>query len=153
MHTAPAQATPLPSQALRGCSHGSRLGAAEGRVFGEVGFPRRSRVHRRSPFVVRGRLPELRRRARPHLPSATLPVQHHSPHLVGYQIFRHRSHNPRRQRLEPLVAPPLWLGHFGARLLRESVEGRRRGLRPAFRAHRVALLGLEEPLCGLRGVP
>eukprot|EP00964_Phaeocystis_antarctica_P074760 scaffold46035_cov65-Phaeocystis_antarctica.AAC.2 len=108
---------------------------------------------RRSPIKVRGRLPELRRRARTRLPSATLPSQQFSPHLVGSRIVRRRPHHPRRQRLEPLVVPPLRLGHLGARLLAQHAEGRCRGLCPGIRAHRVALLGLEESLRGLHVVP
>eukprot|EP00964_Phaeocystis_antarctica_P136981 scaffold101467_cov55-Phaeocystis_antarctica.AAC.1 len=50
--------------------HDSCLATAPGRSFGELGFRRRSRVQRRGPLVVRGRLHELRRRARPRLPSA-----------------------------------------------------------------------------------
>eukprot|EP00964_Phaeocystis_antarctica_P074788 scaffold46060_cov58-Phaeocystis_antarctica.AAC.1 len=103
--------------------HGPCLGAAPGRLIGERGFRRRSRAQRRSPLVVRGRLLELRRRARPRLPSATPPAQHHSPHLVGYHIVRRRPHNPRRQRLEPLIVPPLRLGHLGARLLCQHADG------------------------------
>eukprot|EP00964_Phaeocystis_antarctica_P114393 scaffold78367_cov35-Phaeocystis_antarctica.AAC.1 len=82
----------------------SCLAAGKHRHTGEVGFPRRSIAHRRSPLVVRGRLHELRCRARPRLPRDTLPAQHQSPHLVGCRIVRRRPHNPRRQRLEPLVA-------------------------------------------------
>eukprot|EP00964_Phaeocystis_antarctica_P160596 scaffold132346_cov66-Phaeocystis_antarctica.AAC.1 len=73
-----------------------------------------SSAKRRSPLVVRSRLPELRCRARPRLPSATVPTQHHTPHMVGSWIVRRRPRNPRRQRLEPLVVPPLRLGHLGA---------------------------------------
>jgi hypothetical protein len=46
-------------------------------------FCHRSRVQRRSPFKVLCRLPELRRRARLRLPSATHPAQHVSPHHSG----------------------------------------------------------------------
>eukprot|EP00964_Phaeocystis_antarctica_P047134 scaffold27253_cov73-Phaeocystis_antarctica.AAC.2 len=121
---------------------------------GVVFFRRRSRVQRRSPLEVRGRLRELRCRASPLLPgTATLPAQHQCPHLVGCHIVWQHPHNPRRQRLEPLVVPPLRLGHLGARLLCQHVEGPCRGPCPALGAHRMALLGLEEPLCGLQVVP
>eukprot|EP00964_Phaeocystis_antarctica_P064049 scaffold38490_cov62-Phaeocystis_antarctica.AAC.4 len=116
------------------------------------GFPRWSRVQRRSPIKARGRLLELRCRARPHRPSAHLPAQHDGPHLVGYQIVRRRPHNPRRQCVELLVVPPLRLGHLGARLLCQHAEDPCRGHCPALRAHRVALLRLEEPLRGLHQV-
>eukprot|EP00964_Phaeocystis_antarctica_P078248 scaffold48662_cov49-Phaeocystis_antarctica.AAC.1 len=122
------------------------------RETGELGFRRRGMVIRRRPIEASGRLLELRCRARPRLPS-TAPVQHQSPHLVCLRIVRRRPHNPRRQRLEPLVVPPLWLGHFGAPLPYQRVEGRCRGPCPALRAHLPALLGLEEPLRGLRFVP
>eukprot|EP00964_Phaeocystis_antarctica_P126648 scaffold90306_cov63-Phaeocystis_antarctica.AAC.3 len=36
---------------------------------------------------------------------------------MGLDIVRRRPHHPRRQRLEPLVVPPLRLGHLGAYLL------------------------------------
>eukprot|EP00964_Phaeocystis_antarctica_P073644 scaffold45202_cov74-Phaeocystis_antarctica.AAC.3 len=120
---------------------------------GVLGFRRRSIGQSGRPIVVRGRLPELRCRAKLRLPSTTRPAQHHSPHVVGYHIVRHRPHNPCRQRLEPLVVPPLRLGHLGALLLRQHLEGVCRCLRPALRAHRQALLGLEVPLRGLRVVP
>eukprot|EP00964_Phaeocystis_antarctica_P107349 scaffold72087_cov55-Phaeocystis_antarctica.AAC.4 len=56
----------------------------------------RSRAQRRSPIIVRGRLLELRRRARPLLPSTVLvPAKHGSPHLVGHPIVRRRPHHPR----------------------------------------------------------
>eukprot|EP00964_Phaeocystis_antarctica_P056083 scaffold33055_cov55-Phaeocystis_antarctica.AAC.4 len=84
------------------------------RVRGELGFWCRSIAQYRSPLVVPGRLPELRCRARPLLPSATLPTQHDGPHLVGWHTVRRRPHNPRRQRLEPLVVPPLRRGHLVA---------------------------------------
>eukprot|EP00964_Phaeocystis_antarctica_P095210 scaffold61741_cov63-Phaeocystis_antarctica.AAC.5 len=120
--------------------HGVCLAAAPGHVTGELGFPHRSRTQRRSPLVVRGRLPELRRRARPRLRSAeTAPTQHQSSHLVGIDIVRRRPHNPRRQRLEPLVVPPLRLGHLVAHRLCQQAEGRCRGLCPELRAHRAAL--------------
>ena len=47
--------------------HDVCLAAAEGRAIGERGFHRRGRLQRRSPIKVRGRLPELRRRASPPL--------------------------------------------------------------------------------------
>eukprot|EP00964_Phaeocystis_antarctica_P044213 scaffold25403_cov55-Phaeocystis_antarctica.AAC.2 len=62
----------------------------------ERGFPRRSSVQRRSPFVVRDRLLELRCRARPLLPSPRCPAQHYRPHRVGSQIAGRRLHNPCR---------------------------------------------------------
>ena len=83
------------------------LAAAPIRATGELGVPRRSRAQRRSPLVVRGRLLELRRRARPRLPSAAPPAQHESPCLVGLDIVRRRPHHLRRQRLELLLVPPL----------------------------------------------
>eukprot|EP00964_Phaeocystis_antarctica_P082662 scaffold51873_cov69-Phaeocystis_antarctica.AAC.4 len=111
-------------------------------------------MQRRRPIVVRGRLLELRRRASPPLPRNTrAPTQHDSPHLVGYHSVRRRPHNSRRHRLEPFVVPPLRLGHLGAHLLCQIAEGRCRGHCPVHRAHREALLGLEEPLPGLRFVP
>eukprot|EP00964_Phaeocystis_antarctica_P064590 scaffold38863_cov63-Phaeocystis_antarctica.AAC.2 len=135
--------------------HGLCLAAAPGRVSGELVFPRRSRVQRRSPLEVRGRLHELRRRARPDLPRTTTtgPAQHHGPHMVGYHIVRRRPHHPRRQRLETLVVPPLRLGHLGAHLLFQHVDGHCRGRCPFSRASRATLLGLEEPLRGLHVVP
>ena len=48
--------------------HGLCPAAALLRLIGERAFPRRSRAQRRSPLEVRGRLLELRRRARPRLP-------------------------------------------------------------------------------------
>eukprot|EP00964_Phaeocystis_antarctica_P050684 scaffold29503_cov53-Phaeocystis_antarctica.AAC.5 len=113
----------------------------------------RHRVQRRSPLVVRGRLVELRCRARPRLPSVIRPAQHDSPHLDGWPIVRRRPHHPRRQRLELLVVPPLRLGHLGAHLLCQHAEGPCRGLCPTPRANRIALPGLKEPLRGLHGVP
>ena len=116
---------------------------------GEHGFPRRSRVQRRRPIEVRGRLLELSCRARCRLPSATrLPAQHVSPHDVSAHIVRRNPHDLRRQRFEPLVVPPLRLGHLGALRKCQLVEGPCRGLCPAHRLHRIALRGLEEPLCG-----
>eukprot|EP00964_Phaeocystis_antarctica_P148925 scaffold115910_cov63-Phaeocystis_antarctica.AAC.1 len=127
--------------------------AAPGRVTGEVCFPRWSRAQRRSPIEVRGRLPELRRRARPLLSSAKPAGQHPSPHLAGNRFVRRCPHDPCRQRLEPLVAPPLRLGHLVAHLLCQLAEGLGRGPSPELRAHRVALHGLEVPLRGLHVVP
>ena len=66
--------------------HAVCLAAAQGRAISELGFRHRSRLQRRSPLEVRGRLHELHRRARPRLPSAMLPDQYDSPHLVGYLI-------------------------------------------------------------------
>ena len=54
--------------------HGLRQAAALGRTVGAVCLPRRSRAQRPSPLMVRGRLHELRRRARPRLPSGKLPA-------------------------------------------------------------------------------
>eukprot|EP00964_Phaeocystis_antarctica_P058657 scaffold34804_cov58-Phaeocystis_antarctica.AAC.5 len=85
--------------------------------------------------------------------STTTPAQHISPHEVGCLIVRRRPLNPRRQRLEPLVVPPLRLGHLGAPLQAQHLEGICRGLCPVLRAHRRTLLGLEVPLCGLHDVP
>eukprot|EP00964_Phaeocystis_antarctica_P048750 scaffold28224_cov58-Phaeocystis_antarctica.AAC.3 len=142
---------PDPHRVLR--LHARCHSAASGRESSELGFPRWCRAQRHTPLVVRGRLHELRRRARPRLPSTINPAQHHSPHLVGCHIVRRRPHNPRRQRLEPLVVPPLRLGHLGAPLQAQPFEGACRGPCPHLRAHRVALLGLEEPLRGLHDVP
>eukprot|EP00964_Phaeocystis_antarctica_P074791 scaffold46060_cov58-Phaeocystis_antarctica.AAC.4 len=89
---------------------------------GELGLHRRSRAQRRSPIIMRGRLLELRRRARPRLPGVGVPAQHDSPHLVGYPIVRRRPHNSCRQRLEPLVVPPLRLWHLGAHLHSQHAE-------------------------------
>eukprot|EP00964_Phaeocystis_antarctica_P155064 scaffold124036_cov66-Phaeocystis_antarctica.AAC.2 len=50
--------------------HGVCLAAAHLRVSGEVGFRHRGRGQCRSPLEVRGRLLELRRRARPLLHSS-----------------------------------------------------------------------------------
>eukprot|EP00964_Phaeocystis_antarctica_P056370 scaffold33258_cov62-Phaeocystis_antarctica.AAC.4 len=109
---------------------------------------------------MRSCLLELCCRARPHLPrcrSSTVhpgfPAQHHSPNFVGCHIVRRRPHNPCRQRLEPLVVPPIRLGHLGALFLYQRVQGTCRGPCPVLRAHRKALLGLEEPLRGLHVVP
>jgi len=121
---------------------------------GEHGFPRRSRVQRRRPIEVRGRLLELSCRARCRLPSATRhPAQHLSPHDVGAHIVRRNPHDLRRQRFEPLVVPPLRLGHLGTHLVQQHVEGPCRGLCPELRAHPTARLGLEVPLRGLHDVP
>eukprot|EP00964_Phaeocystis_antarctica_P058752 scaffold34854_cov68-Phaeocystis_antarctica.AAC.5 len=104
--------------------------------------------------TVRGCLLELRHRSGPRNPSTKrAPAQHVSPHEVSSRMVRRRPHNPRRQRLEPLVVPPLRLGHLGARLLCQHAESRCRGTCPALRAHRVALLGLEKPHRGLHLVP
>eukprot|EP00964_Phaeocystis_antarctica_P048208 scaffold27899_cov66-Phaeocystis_antarctica.AAC.3 len=95
------------------------LGPAAAKVcdLGDLGFHHRSTAQRRSPIIVHGRLLELRRRARPRLPSTgTRPAQYLSPHDVSIYIVQRRPHNPRRQRLEPLVVPPLRLGHLGALL-------------------------------------
>eukprot|EP00964_Phaeocystis_antarctica_P142831 scaffold108179_cov66-Phaeocystis_antarctica.AAC.2 len=134
------------------------LAAARARQTGELGCcgtspPNRSRTQRRSPIIVRGCLRELRHRARPRLPNATLPAQHERPHAIGAHIVRRRRHNPRRQRLEPLVVPPFRLGHLVAYLLRQIIEGPCRGPCPVLQAHRTALLGLEVPLRSLHGVP
>eukprot|EP00964_Phaeocystis_antarctica_P049873 scaffold28881_cov71-Phaeocystis_antarctica.AAC.2 len=94
------------------CLAAARVGAE-----GELGFHRRCRAQRRSPLVVRGRLPELRCRARPHLPTTISPAQRVSPHGVGCRVVRSRPNDSRRQRLEPLVVPPLRLDHLGALLL------------------------------------
>eukprot|EP00964_Phaeocystis_antarctica_P084889 scaffold53559_cov66-Phaeocystis_antarctica.AAC.2 len=123
------------------------------RESGVLGFHRRSIAQRRSPLEVRGRLLELRCRARPHLPSTITPAQHRSPHAVCPRLVRRRPNNPRRQRLELLVVPPLRLGHLAALLPPQLVEGACRGLCPVLRAHRIALLGLEVLLCGLHVVP
>eukprot|EP00964_Phaeocystis_antarctica_P146510 scaffold112803_cov57-Phaeocystis_antarctica.AAC.2 len=104
-------------------------GAALVCATGVLGFPHRA-------LIVRGCLPYLRCRARPQLPSVTkLPAQHMSPHGVGSLVVRLRPNNPRRQRLEPLVVPPLRLGHLGALRQPQHVEGICRGLCPALRAH------------------
>eukprot|EP00964_Phaeocystis_antarctica_P089043 scaffold56739_cov66-Phaeocystis_antarctica.AAC.4 len=81
-----------------------------------------------------------------------MPAQHPSPHKVGTHRVRRRPHNPHRQRLEPLVVPPLRLGHLVALFSQQRVKGICRGLCPGLRAHRVALLGLEAPLRGLHHV-
>eukprot|EP00964_Phaeocystis_antarctica_P021068 scaffold11657_cov58-Phaeocystis_antarctica.AAC.3 len=82
-----------------------------------------------------------------------MPAEHISAHAEHNRLVRRRPHNPHRQRLELLVVPPLWPGHLGALLHPQHVEGRCRGRCPVLRAHRIALLGLEEPLRGLRDVP
>eukprot|EP00964_Phaeocystis_antarctica_P096331 scaffold62643_cov56-Phaeocystis_antarctica.AAC.1 len=105
-----------------------------------LGFHHRSTGQRRSPLVMRGRLLELCCRARPRLPNDGLPEQHHGPHVDAWRMVRRRPHNPRRQRLEPLVVPPLRLGHLGAHVLSQRVKGRCRGLCPV-------------SLCGLHVVP
>eukprot|EP00964_Phaeocystis_antarctica_P078636 scaffold48910_cov56-Phaeocystis_antarctica.AAC.6 len=135
-------------------SLGLCLAAGKYRQTSELSFAHQSGAQRRSPLVVRGCLLELRYRARPRLPSAVVkPAQHDSPHLVGCLVVRRRPHNPHRQRLERLVVPPLRLGHLGALLVPQLVEGHCRAHCPVLRAHRHALLGLEEPLCGLHVVP
>eukprot|EP00964_Phaeocystis_antarctica_P067655 scaffold40942_cov68-Phaeocystis_antarctica.AAC.2 len=80
--------------------HGPCLATAPGSVAGERVSHRQSRVQRRSPLELRGRLLELRRRARPRLPSATgtLPAQHASPHTRS----RENQRQQRRQRLVDL---------------------------------------------------
>eukprot|EP00964_Phaeocystis_antarctica_P007512 scaffold4072_cov61-Phaeocystis_antarctica.AAC.3 len=89
----------------------------------ELDFPPRSIGQRRSLLEARGRLLELRCRARPRLPSAAVSGQHHCPHSVGCLIVRRRAHNPRRQRLKSLVVPPLRLGHLVALLQSQRLEG------------------------------
>eukprot|EP00964_Phaeocystis_antarctica_P064121 scaffold38548_cov53-Phaeocystis_antarctica.AAC.5 len=91
------------------CPTVARIGARNA-----LGFHHRSIGQLRSPLVVRGRLPELRCRARPRLPSPTISVQHLSPHGDCDLLVRRRPRNLRRQRLEPPVVPPLRLGHLGA---------------------------------------
>eukprot|EP00964_Phaeocystis_antarctica_P120873 scaffold84601_cov61-Phaeocystis_antarctica.AAC.2 len=122
--------------------HGRCRAEANVRETGELSFPRRSIARRRSPLKVRRRLRELRCRARAHLPSTATPVQHHSPHAVGGQAVRRRLHNPRRQRLEPLVVPPLRRGYLVAPLVSQHVKGPCCGSCPGLRAHRIALFGL-----------
>ena len=64
--------------------HGLGMAAAPVRGGKELSLHRRSTAQRRSPVEERGRLLELRCRARPRLPSFTRdPAQHHSPHAVG----------------------------------------------------------------------
>eukprot|EP00964_Phaeocystis_antarctica_P108783 scaffold73307_cov67-Phaeocystis_antarctica.AAC.2 len=118
-----------------------------------LGLQRRSIAQRCSPFEVRGRLLGLRCRARPRLPSVIPRAQHLSPHEVSCYIVRRRPDKPRRQRLQPLVVPPLRLDQIGALLLPQHAEGPCRGTCPALRARRQALLGLEVPLRGLHPVP
>eukprot|EP00964_Phaeocystis_antarctica_P016863 scaffold9290_cov63-Phaeocystis_antarctica.AAC.8 len=145
---------PLPSHtAMHAALHGICPAAAQVRVTGELGFLHRSIAHRCNPLVECRCLLELCSRARPHLPNNLRPVQHHSSHLVGYQLVRRRPRNPRRQRLEPLVVPPVRLGHLATLRLRQHLEGPCRGQCPLHRVHRKALLGLEEPLYGLHVVP
>ena len=79
------------------------------RATGEEFFPCRSRAQRRSPIVVRGRLLELRRRARPCLPLVTVPVQHDGSHLVGLHLVRRRPHHISKLILKLNPAPH---GHF-----------------------------------------
>eukprot|EP00964_Phaeocystis_antarctica_P092264 scaffold59316_cov53-Phaeocystis_antarctica.AAC.4 len=150
----PTQAAPVRESEAAYALHGLSPTAASDRGTGFLGFHRRSIAQRRRPIEVRGRLLDLRCRARPHLPSnPTHPAQHLGPHVVCNRLVRRRPHNPRRQRLEPLVAPPLRLGHLVALLQPQHVEAICRGPCPELRAHRVALLGLEEPLRGLHVVP
>eukprot|EP00964_Phaeocystis_antarctica_P081013 scaffold50638_cov55-Phaeocystis_antarctica.AAC.2 len=59
------------------------LTAHKDRESGELGFHRRCSVQRRSPIKVRGRLLELRHRARPRLPRVSHSTQHESTHPVG----------------------------------------------------------------------
>eukprot|EP00964_Phaeocystis_antarctica_P135604 scaffold99951_cov63-Phaeocystis_antarctica.AAC.6 len=87
------------------------------------------------------------------MPREYHPAQYHGPHDVGCPRVRRRPHNPRRQHLEPLVVPPLRLGHLVARLLPQRVKGLCRDTCPELRAHRIALLGIEVPLRGLHCVP
>eukprot|EP00964_Phaeocystis_antarctica_P023722 scaffold13254_cov51-Phaeocystis_antarctica.AAC.1 len=129
--------------------HDLGLTAASDREAGFLGFHRRSTGKRRSPIEARGRLLELRCRARPRPPSTPPPTQHQRPHAVCNRLVRRRPHNPRRQRLEPLVVPPLRLGHLGALLMHQHVEGICRGFCPVQGAHRIALPGLEVPRRGL----
>ena len=63
--------------------HGLGMAAAPVRETCFLSFHRWSIAQRRRPVEVRGRLPELRRRARPLLPSVTQPGQHHGSHAVG----------------------------------------------------------------------
>eukprot|EP00964_Phaeocystis_antarctica_P042692 scaffold24476_cov62-Phaeocystis_antarctica.AAC.5 len=71
---------------------------------------------------------------------------------LAHKVVRRRPNNSRRQRLEPLVVPPLRLGRL-ARLLYQHGEGRCRGLCPALGTVQVAPLRLEEPLRGLHVAP
>eukprot|EP00964_Phaeocystis_antarctica_P069181 scaffold41979_cov64-Phaeocystis_antarctica.AAC.3 len=148
--------TPLlccfPFPAVPPSLHGRCLAPAKACVVGVAGFRRWCRTQRRRPLEVRGRLLELRCRARPCVPSAISPALHQSPHVVGHFLVRRQRHNPCRQRLEPLVVPPLRLGHLGAVLQHQHVEGACRCLCPVLGAHRIALAGLEVPLCGLHDV-
>ena len=66
--------TPLREKPLRETTWPLPDGGTRPHHWRRVGFRRRSRAQRRSPLEVRGRLPELRRRARPRLPSASLPA-------------------------------------------------------------------------------
>eukprot|EP00964_Phaeocystis_antarctica_P079005 scaffold49168_cov66-Phaeocystis_antarctica.AAC.1 len=139
-----------PAHSCQGYRASFCLEVAHGCVNGELGFCRRDTAQRSNPLVVRSRLLELRSRARPRLPSVALPAQHCSPHVDDCQFFRRRPHHPRRQHLEPLVVPPLRLGHL---FLHQHVEGRCRGTCPALRSYLPALLGLEESLRSLHEVP
>eukprot|EP00964_Phaeocystis_antarctica_P039870 scaffold22792_cov64-Phaeocystis_antarctica.AAC.2 len=55
--------------------------------------------------------------------------------------------------LSPSSVHHVRLGHLVARLQPQHVEGLCRGLCPALRAHRIALLGFKVPLRGLHDVP
>eukprot|EP00964_Phaeocystis_antarctica_P159040 scaffold129960_cov71-Phaeocystis_antarctica.AAC.2 len=128
--------------------------ARKHRQTGEPGFARRGIAQRPRPLVVRGRLLELYCRARPRLPSTfIIPAQHHSPHDTGWLIARRRPHNPRRQRLELPVVPPLRRDCLGARIHPQHVKGVCRGLCPVLRVHRIALPGLKVSLRELHQVP
>eukprot|EP00964_Phaeocystis_antarctica_P085143 scaffold53730_cov41-Phaeocystis_antarctica.AAC.2 len=129
------------------------MAAAKHRPMGELGFHSRSIAQRRSLIKVRGCLHDFGYGSRPRLPSTALSVQRPSPHAIGYHIVRRRPHNARRQRLEPLVVPPPRLGHLGALLRLQHVEGLCRGMCPHLRAHRIALLSFKKPLRGLHFVP
>eukprot|EP00964_Phaeocystis_antarctica_P123163 scaffold86816_cov58-Phaeocystis_antarctica.AAC.2 len=129
------------------------LPTAPVREMGVLGFRCRAIGHRRTPIAVHSRLLELRCRARPRHPSVIQPAEHPRPHDEYNQLVRRQPHNPRRQRLEPLVVPPLRLGHLGALLQPQLHEGTCRGTCPELRAYRLALLGLEVPLRGLHVVP
>ena len=83
---APAYTPPPPevsaAQPNLSAVHGLRPTAALVRQPGELGFRHRSIAQRRRPIEERGRLLELRCRARPRLPSITThPAQYSSPHV------------------------------------------------------------------------
>eukprot|EP00964_Phaeocystis_antarctica_P044808 scaffold25766_cov58-Phaeocystis_antarctica.AAC.2 len=89
----------------------------------------------------------------PHLPKVrAMPAEHISAHAVCSRLVWSRPNNPRRQRLEPLVVPPLWLGRLVALLQLQHVEGLCRGPCPFLRAHWKAVFGLKVPLRGLHVV-